>query len=169
MLDTAARGDVSAYHEAMTVVFDELRMVVARAVKREKPGTSIPTAALCRETMARLLGDQIISPLTDAQFMSVASRAARDLVAERALTAARQRKGAPVNDDAGSVDVLALNRAIDQLAQIDPRQAKVVELRYFGAMGADACALALGVAEKTVERDWAIGRAWLHRMLARRQ
>lgn len=168
LLDAAARGDITAHHEALSVVYDELRMVVARAVKREKPGTQIPAAQLCRESMARLLGDQILSTVTEAQFMAVASRAVRDLIAERALAASRQRKGPAAGDEDGSVDVLALNRAIELLSQVDPRQARVVELRYFGEMSAEACALALGVAEKTIDRDWAIGRAWLYRKLAGR-
>ena len=171
MLDAAARGDIETHHEALTVIYDELRMVVARGVKREKPGTAIPAHKLCRETMVRLLGDQIISPLTEAEFMAVAARAARDIIAERALTAAKlakQARGSAAADDGDKVDDLALHRAIDQLSQVDPRQARVVELRYFGAMTAEACAQALGIAERTVERDWAIGRAWLYRKLVRR-
>lgn len=171
MLAAAARGDIETHHEVLTAISDELRMVVARAVKREQPGTAIPVHTLCRETMVRLLGDHIISPLTEAQFMAVAARAARDIIAERAMAAAKlakQATGATAADDGGKIDDLALNRAIDLLSQIDPRQARTVELRYFGAMSAEACALALGTAERTVERDWAVGRAWLYRKLVRR-
>jgi RNA polymerase sigma factor (TIGR02999 family) len=144
-------------------------------MRREKPGRTLQTTALVHEAYLRLLKDASLSFENRAHFLGVAARAMREILIEHARArAARKRGGGGVRvtlDDAvaslaaPSIDVLALEEALQRLTRLDQRHARVVELRYFGGMSVEETAAALGLSPATVKRDWTLARAWLYREL----
>jgi RNA polymerase sigma factor (TIGR02999 family) len=163
-------------NELFPLVYAELRRIAAREMRRERPGRTLQTTALVHEAYLRLLKDASLSFESRAHFLGIAARAMREILIEHARgRGARKRGGGAVRltlDElsapvaAPSVDVLALDEALQRLARLDERHARVVELRYFGGLSVEETAAALDLSPATVKRAWTLARAWLYRELA---
>jgi RNA polymerase sigma factor (TIGR02999 family) len=168
-------GEPGALDRLAPLVYDELRRQARRQLRGERAGHTLQPTALVHEAFLRLVGQRRAQWQNREQFFAVASRAMRRVLVDhaRARMAAKRGDGqtlvvldeARVPSAPPAVDVLALDQALDRLAAIDPRQARVVELRYFGGLSAPETATALEVSLATVNRDWAMARAWLFREL----
>ncbi len=176
MTSPAGAANQAVYDELFPLVYAELRRIAAREMRREKPGRTLQTTALVHEAYLRLLKDASLSFENRAHFLGVAARAMREILIEHARArSARKRGGGAVRltlDDlvapvpSPSIDVLALDEALQRLARLDERHARVVELRYFGGLSVEETAAALELSPATVKRDWTLARAWLFRELA---
>jgi RNA polymerase sigma factor (TIGR02999 family) len=159
----------------MPLVYDELRRVAARYINRERPGQTLQATALVNEAFVRLVNEKARGFQNRAHFVAIAALSMRQILVQRARARrAAKRGGAPQRvtlDDAllagegASIDVLALDEALTRLADLDPTQAKVVELRYFGGLTIEETAEAMRSSPATVKREWAMARAWLKKEL----
>ena len=175
MSQEAGAGSQPAYDELFPLVYAELRRIAAREMRREKPGRTLQTTALVHEAYLRLLKDASLSFENRAHFLGIAARAMREILIEHARARVARKRGggaerltlddllAPVPSP--SIDVLALDEALQRLARLDERHARVVELRYFGGLTVEETAAALGLSPATVKRAWTLSRAWLYREL----
>jgi RNA polymerase sigma factor (TIGR02999 family) len=175
MLAKVGAGNQAAFDELFPLVYAELRRIASREMRREKPGRTLQTTALVHEAYLRLLKDASLSFESRAHFLGIAAHAMREILIEHARArSARKRGGGAVRltlDDAlmpmaaASIDVLALDEALERLARLDERHARVVELRYFGGLSVEETAVALDLSPATVKRAWTLARAWLFREL----
>jgi RNA polymerase sigma factor (TIGR02999 family) len=159
----------------MPLVYDELRRIAARYMSRERPGQTIQATALVNEAYLRIAAERPRSFANRTHFLAIAALSMRQILVQRARARrAAKRGGQPEQvtlDDAlladagASIDVLAIDEALTRLAALDPQQAKIVELRYFGGLTVDETAEAVGVSPATVKRDWTMARAWLKQTL----
>jgi RNA polymerase sigma factor (TIGR02999 family) len=160
------------------LLYPELRRLARAFMARERPGATLQPTALVHEAYLRLLGSDSGGWQSRAHFMAAASLAMRRILVERARRRLRRKRGGGlerVTLDAEAVasavrpeELLALDAALEQLRARDPEMERVVELRYFGGLSAAETALVLRSSERTVHRQWAAARAWLHRALAGR-
>ena len=159
----------------MPVVYEELRQLARRYMAAERPGNTLQTTALIHEAYLRLI-DQKEAPKNRAHFFAMAAQAMRRILVDHARTrdAAKRGGGLPKVSLEGAtlllteqqeVELLALNDTLNELATVDPRKSRVVELRYFGGMSVEEAAEVLGVAPVTVMRDWRLAKAWILREL----
>src|SRR5262245_1978471 len=157
------------------IVYDELRRLAAAYMGRERPGQTLQPTALVHEVYLRLLGAG--TPWHDERhFVGIAARSMRQILVERARARGAQKRWAgldrvSLNDAlvharADEAMLPALDEALERLEQLDPEQAKIVELRYFVGLSVEETADALGLSPATVKRRWAASRAWLFRELA---
>jgi RNA polymerase sigma factor (TIGR02999 family) len=168
-------GDQSALEKLTPIVYSELHRLARRYMRRERPGHSLQATALVNEAYMRLVGYTRMRWQDRAHFFAVAAQVMRRILVEHARRHNLKRGGdvphvsldeavlVGVDDD---VDLVALDDAMTALARLDPRQAQVVELRFFGGLGVDETAEVLGVSPVTVKRDWRAAKAWLYRELA---
>jgi RNA polymerase sigma factor (TIGR02999 family) len=157
------------------LLYAELRRLARRYLGHERPGHTLQATALVHEVYLRLVPQADATWEDRGKFVGIAATVMRRILVEHARSRRRLKRGGdaerlPLDHDVAAVDADAerwedLDRALDRLAALDPRQARVVELRYFGGMTVDEAARVLGVSEKTVKRDWSIARAWLRREL----
>jgi RNA polymerase sigma factor (TIGR02999 family) len=171
-------GDEAAAERLLPLVYSELRALAGAAMKRERPGHTLQPTAVVHEAFLRLVGSDQAAWKDRSHFIGIATRVMRQLLIDHARKRGTERRGGDlqrvslvdveqVSDGQDeSVDVLALHQALDELAQLDPRQAQIVELRYFGGLTGDETAELLGVSRRTVNGDWLMARAWLHRRLS---
>jgi RNA polymerase sigma-70 factor (ECF subfamily) len=172
-LREVARGDPNALERLLPVVYQELRRLAANYLRGERTGHTLQPTALAHEAYLRLAGQKHYESRT--HFMGVAARAMRGILVDHARRRKAQKRGGgqtPLPLDAtmiveGGVPVAFddLDRALVDLARLSARQARVVELRYFGGLTIEETAEVLGVSAITVKRDWATARAWLFREL----
>ena len=176
-LRRAADGDVEAFDTAFSMVYAELRALARSQLRREMVGHTLETGALVHEAYLRL-SDGASNDFEDrSHFLAIAASAMRRILVEHARrTNAAKRGGgavavnldaadaaiAVVLDDRGT-SLVDLDEALQLLATLHERQAKVIECRFFGGLTEEETAAALGVALRTVKRDWAAARAWLYR------
>jgi RNA polymerase sigma factor (TIGR02999 family) len=179
-LTEAGAVDPASAEELMPLVYDELRRLARGYMSRETPGHTLQPTALVNEAYLRLVDTSRISWQGRTHFFAVGARVMRRLLIDHARGRGRKKRGADwyrvTFSDAlphmggNEIDfdqLLTLNEALDQLAELDPRQSKVVELRFFGGLTVPEVAAVLGVSQRTVEGDWTHARAWLKRELAR--
>ena len=169
-------GDAAAEAKLLPLVYDQLRRQAAHQLRRERPGHSLSPTTVVHELYLRLVGQERAAWVNRAQFFAVASRLIRRVLVDHARErmAAKRAGGwqrvTLAEDVAGvgarDVDMLALDEALAELAAMDPRRARLVELRYFGGLDLEETAAALEVSTATVSREWQLARAWLHRRLA---
>lgn len=162
--------------EVAPVVYDELRRIAASYMRRERPGQTLQATALVHEAFLRLAGAG--TPWTDRRhFLGIAARSMRQILIERARARGAQKRWAAL-DRVSLTDALvqgppvdamlpALDEALERLEQVDPEQARIVELRYFVGLTGEETAEALGISLATLKRRWALARAWLFRELDR--
>jgi RNA polymerase sigma factor (TIGR02999 family) len=170
-----SHGELGALDRLMPLIYGQLRQQARRQLRHERAGHTLQPTALVHEAFLRLVGQSRAQWQNREQFFAVAARAMRRVLVDhaRARRAAKRGDGrtlialdeAPDPAAPPAVDVLALDQTLDRLAAIDPRQARVVELRYFAGFSASETAAALEVSLATVNRDWAMARAWLFREL----
>jgi len=170
------KGDTTAGNRLLSAIYDELHRQAARAMRRENEGNTLQATALVHEAYIRLIDQRRVEWRNRAHFFGVAAQMMRRVLVDRARARLATKRGGDFQqvtlgdaeaDDAenASLDVLALHEALERLATLDPDQARLVELRYFGGLNIDDTAEALGVSPATVKREWAVARAWLRREL----
>ncbi len=156
------------------VVYDELRTMARRQMARERAGHTLCTVALVNEAYLRLAGDELAAEKGRTYFFGAAARAMRRILVEHARARQREKRGGDwqritlatgLAHCDSAAELLELESAIESLADIAPRQARVVEYRYFGGMSVADTATALAISPRTVKSDWALARAWLYRAL----
>jgi RNA polymerase sigma factor (TIGR02999 family) len=170
------QGDAAALDRLIPLVYDELRRMARRHLRGESPGHALQATALVHEVYLRLVDVNRMTLASRAHFFGVAATLMRQIVVDYARRQRADKRGGGATmlslDEASpsvgtpSVDVLALDEALDALSAIDARQCRVVELRFFAGLNIDEAAEALGVSPATVEREWALAKAWLHRRLS---
>ena len=170
-------GDQAALQLLAAKVYDELRWVAHRYTRNERGENTLQTTALVNEVYLRLVDVKDVTWEHRAQFFTIAAQMMRRILVDAARARRAGKRGGGivrVNVDDSAVllpepdDALAdLDDALKALARIAPRQAKVVELRYFGGLSVEQTVEALGVSERTVMRDWEFAKAWLSRELSR--
>jgi RNA polymerase sigma factor (TIGR02999 family) len=168
-------GDRAAFDRLVPVVYEELRRLAARQMRRERAGHSLQTTALVNEAYLRLVDSRNVRPRDRSHFLAIAATAMRRLLIDRARArrTAKRAAGAsataleeppdPASQRAG--DLVALDDALRELAALDPRKERVVELKYFGGLTNEETAEALDVSVATVKRDWNEARIWLRRSM----
>lgn len=176
LLISWGRGERSAADRLIPAVYDELHRQAARALRRESEGHTLGATALVHEAYLRLVDQRQVQWRNRAHFFGIAAEVMRRVLVDhaRARLAAKRGGGATrvslanIVDgasDGDEADVLALHEALERLAVVDPGQARLVELRYFGGLTIEETAEALGASPATVKREWAVARAWLRREL----
>ncbi len=170
-------GDQGAFDRLVTLAYAELRRQARLFLRREKAGHTLQPTALVHEAFLRLAGQKRVHWQNREQFFAIAAQAMRRVLVDCARARASVKRGdgrtrVALDDEhlpsaASPVDVESLDRALDALAALDPRQARMVELRYFGGFSAAETAQALGISLATVKRDWVVARAFLFRELAK--
>jgi RNA polymerase sigma factor (TIGR02999 family) len=169
-------GDEKALDELLPVVYKELRRLAHYHLQSERPDHTLQSTALVHEVYLRLFRGQPKQYENRAHFIAVASRLMRQVLVDYA----RERKAGkrdggcriavdflenlPMHDDA---ELLALDDALNELARIDERQGKIVEMKFFGGLSAPEISQAMGLSRATVDREWATARVWLHRQMSR--
>jgi RNA polymerase sigma factor (TIGR02999 family) len=165
-------GDPDAWDRLLPLVYDELRRIARRQLRRERAGHTLSTTALVHEAYLKLV-DQTRVPYEDrAHFFGIASRAMRQVLVSHARKYRTAKRGGewrrvPLDEAEISVEeradtLLALDEALTRLAAMSERLARVVECRFFGGMTEAETAAALGVTERTIRRDWTKARLWLY-------
>ena len=172
-------GDEAALGRLAECVYPELRRMARRYMKDEAQGNSLQATALVHEVYLRLVDVNNVAWQGRAQFFAIAAQMMRRVLVDAARThGSRRRGGAPakVNLDDSAVlspspdrSILAVDEALTAFSQLAPRQAKVVELRYFGGLTEEEIVAALDISPRTVRRDWDLAKAWLSRELKRRE
>jgi RNA polymerase sigma-70 factor, ECF subfamily len=170
-----SKGEAAAGAPLMEAVYDELRRLARRRLRHERNDHSMAATALVHEAYLKLVDQHRVQWRNRAHFFAVAACLMRRLLVDHARARGAEKRGAGLTlplDDAnvaaasdGGPDLLALNDALDKLTRIDPRQGRLVELRFFGGLTVEETALVLDVAPITVKRDWALARTWLYREL----
>ena len=175
MLRAWTDGDASALERLTPIVYEELHRLARRYMRGERPGQSLQTTALVNEAYMRLVGYKRMQWQNRAHFFAVSAQAMRRILVDHARRH-NLKRGSDVPhvslDQAAVVgghraaELVALDDAMRTLAQLDPRKAQVVEMRFFGGLNVDETADVLRVSPATVMRDWSTAKAWLHRELA---
>jgi RNA polymerase sigma factor (TIGR02999 family) len=172
-----SNGDQAALDKLMPLVHGELRQMAKRHLARQRGGHTLQTTALINEAFLKLVGQQEKHWQNRSHFFGVAARAMRCILVDYARSKQYAKRGAGARqvslDEALTVseeraaELVALDDALEELAKVDPRKCRVVELRYFGGLSVEETAEALKVSAVTVMRDWSMAKAWLHRELSR--
>ncbi|MGH9900835.1 MAG: sigma-70 family RNA polymerase sigma factor [Pyrinomonadaceae bacterium] len=166
------RGDGRALDEMLPLVYDELRRLAGYYMSRERPGHTLQPTALVNEAYLRLIDQRRVDWKNRAQFFGVAAEMMRRILVNHARDRVAAKRGGGAERVSLSVavnsferpdmDLIALNDALDRLAEIDPAQSRIVELKFFGGLTIEEIAEVVGVSHATVERHWKFARAWLY-------
>ena len=159
----------------LPLVYAELRRLAAGYLRREKPGQTLQPTALVHEAYLRLMKDRPDRWQNRAHFCAIAAHSMRQILIERARARGAAKRGgarprvtldeALVAGNDRSIDLLALDEALERLAALDPEQARLVELRFFGGLTVEETAEAMNISPATVKRHWTVAKAWLSREL----
>jgi RNA polymerase sigma factor (TIGR02999 family) len=176
ILQAASLGDKVAADRLLPLVYDELRALAAGVLRGQRKGHTLEPTALVHEAYLKLV-DQTAPWEGRSHFFGVAAKAMRSILVDHARARKAEKRGgarervpldaAVVWFEERSLDLLALDEALERLAALDPAAARLVELRFFAGLTIEETARTLGVSTATVERDWALTRAWLHRELTK--
>lgn len=185
-------GDEQAFAQLSTILYEELRRLAQRHLRRERSDHTIQSTALVHEAFVRLVTQQSVDWQSRAHFFGLASKLMRRILVDYARARLANKRGGGANvlsldqllqpqeaDEAGGPmptalqhldghtqeEVAAIDTVLLRLEQIDPRQAQIVEMRYFGGLTVEQTAGALEISEATVKREWTLARAWLRREL----
>lgn len=171
MLLAWREGDDAAFAELVPLVESELRRIARRHLARERPGHTLQTTALVNEAYLRLIDQTRVRWQNRAHFFAIAAQAMRRILVSMARARCAEKRGGalvplPLDEVAEvaidrAAEIVALDEALQDLGALDPRRARVVELRYFGGLSVEETAEALDISPETVMRDWKRARAWL--------
>jgi RNA polymerase sigma-70 factor (ECF subfamily) len=170
-----ARGDKAALDQLTPLVYDEIRRIAHRYVQHEREGQTLQTTALVHEAYLRLAGSQNVDWQNRAHFFAVTAQVMRHILIDHARRRQYVKHGGQVQrvsfdavtreavmmSQPRAAELLALDEALTELARLDPRKSRVVELRYFGGLSIEETADVLEVSAMTVRRDWRAAKAWL--------
>jgi RNA polymerase sigma-70 factor (ECF subfamily) len=167
--------DRQSLDSLLPIVYQELRRLAAAYIRRERPGQTLQPTALVHEAYLRLMKDRPDRWQNRAHFCAIAAHSMRQILIERARARGAQKRGgaqprvtlneALIAGGEQSFDILALEEALQKLAALDPEQARLVELRFFGGLTVEETADAMSISPATVKRHWTLARAWLAREL----
>ena len=170
------RGEPAARQRLEESIYADLRRLAASRMRDERVGHTLQPTALAHEAFLRMIDQERADPRSRAHFLALAATMMRRVLVDHARARGAEKRGgarrAQALDEEPGVEgwdaheVLALDEALRELGQTQPRQARVVELRFFGGLGVDETAEELGVSRETVKLDWRFARAWLNRALA---
>jgi len=176
LLHAHASGDDAALELLLAGVYDELRLIARSRLRHERAGHTLAPTELVHEAFLKLVKTEHIDWKDRAHFFAIASRAMRNVLVDYAVRRGAAKRGSGVQpitlDDADAStnhaldELIELEQALGRLEQIDERQARVVECRFFGGLSLDETAEALQISPATVSRDWTFARAWLNHELA---
>jgi RNA polymerase sigma factor (TIGR02999 family) len=179
LLVSWAQGDTAALDRLVPLLYDDLRRVARRHLRRERPGHSLQATALVHEVFLRLVEVDRMTVKSRTHFFALSARLMRQILVDHArrqqagkrgggatVISLSEAAGAAAPMSSSGVDVLALDEALDALSSLDPQQCRVVELRFFAGLNISEAADALGISTATVEREWAMAKAWLHQRLS---
>ena len=182
LLKAWGRGDSAALDRLTPLVYDRLRRMARSYMRNERPGHTLQATALVNEAFLRLVETRNLDWTDRAHFFAVCARVMRRILVDAARSRAATKRGGDVDRaehstainldqlpnpaSEMSAEVCALDEALTTLAQIDPRQAQVIELRFFGGLTVEETAQVLQTSPQTVMRDWKLARAWLARELS---
>ena len=171
LLHDWSRGDPAALDALVPIVYDELRRIAGRTLRRDRNGITLQPTLLVNELYLRLIGQDRASWDNRIQFFAVAASMMRRILVDHARARAADKRGGHATrvslsnaeeHAAGSVlDVLAIHEALDRLALFDATQARIVELRFFAGLTVEEAAATLDMSPRTIKREWRIARAWL--------
>jgi RNA polymerase sigma factor (TIGR02999 family) len=167
-------GDAEARDELVPVVYDELRKIARRCLAGQKPGHTLQPTALVHEAYLRLANRDSVDWQNRVHFFALSAQMMRQILVDHARRQGAAKRGGnaiTIDVDEASVaakapgsdlDLLALNEAMEKLAALDPRQCRIVELRFFGGLSIEETAQVAGISPATAKREWATARLWLH-------
>jgi RNA polymerase sigma-70 factor, ECF subfamily len=168
-------GDTAAFDRVMPLVYDELHRMAARYLAGERSALTVQATMLVNEVCLRLLGWDAVQWKNRGHFFAVSAQMMRRVLVDIARRRHADRRGAaavrvPLDEidaatPAPDLDLVAIDVALEALAIVDPRKARIVELRFFGGLSIDEAAEALGISSRTVQKEWAFARVWLYRAL----
>jgi RNA polymerase sigma factor (TIGR02999 family) len=171
-------GDRAALDALVPVVYKELHRLAHCELRKERPNHTLQSTALVHEAYFRLVGKSLPQWESRTHFFAIAAQLMRQILVDYARRHRASKRGSGVCmltlDDAVTlpqrkdVDVIAIDEALTTLAEIDPRQSRVVELRFFAGLSLEEISEVMGIATATVQRDWTAARAWLYREISRR-
>ena len=175
LLQAWSGGDQAALEKLMPLVYAELHRLAKRYMGHEHAGHSLQTSALVNEAYLRLVDAHGVHWQNRTHFFAVSAQIMRRILVDFARARQNLKRGGGalqvtldedlvVSPESG-LDLLALDEALEKLASLNPRQSKVVELRYFGGLKEEELAEALNVSPRTIRHDWSVARAWLYREL----
>ena len=170
-------GDKQAQEKLFQVVYNELHRQAARYLRNEQPGLSLQTTDLIHEAYLRLIDQQHVEWQNRLHFFGIAAQVMRRILVDHARSRQAAKRGGsairlPLEDamvvlPGQDLDFVALDEALNRLAQIDPQQNQIVELRFFSGLSVEETAEVMNVSGRTVKRDWNVAKAWLRRELSR--
>ncbi len=169
-------GDEEALAKLVPLVYDELRLIARRQLRRERPGHTLQSAALVHEAYLRLTDQHPFASRDRAHFLAVASRLMRQVLVDHARRYGAAKRGprqqveldaSLVLPEVPQIEMTVLDDALKALAQFDGQLARIVELRFFGGLGIEEIAELLGSSRSTIKREWNVAKAWLSREMQR--
>ena len=176
LLAAWSEGDQAALDALIPVVYHELRRQASRYLRHERPGHTLQTTALINEAYLRLIDQKSMRWRNRAQFFGIAAQLMRRILVDHARAKHRAKRGgsnvrvsladATLVTKDPDLDLVQLDEALNRLAEIDPQQSKIVELRFFSGLNVEETAAALNISPATVKRDWSVAKAWLHREIS---
>ena len=176
VLQNISQGDRDAVEQLIPLVYDEFRALAGSYLRRENPGHTLQPTALVNEAFLKLVDQKNVDWQGKSHFFAVGAQAMRRILCDHARSKSREKRGgdrqkislneeitlSPQRDE----DLLAVDEALVKLSKVDPRQARIVELRFFGGMTVQEVAEVLEVSKRTVEAEWTMVKAWLRRELS---
>ena len=176
LLVSWSKGNKEALDRLVPLVYSELRRLARRYMGRESPGHTLQTSALINEAYMKLVDRQNIQWQNRAHFFAVAAQVMRHILIDHARTRNYAKRGAgarkisldetAVLSDKRAADLVALDDALNALAEIDPRKSRIIELRFFGGLSIEETAEIMEISTVTVTREWRTARAWLRREMS---
>jgi RNA polymerase sigma factor (TIGR02999 family) len=177
LLEKFEPGDRRAEEQLFADVYTELRALAARYLHRERKSHTLQPTALVHEAYLKLVGQTRVDWQGRAHFLAIAAHVMRQILVDHARRHRAARRGGNrhriafddnlVIESDRNVDLLAIEDALTKLTKLDPRQAQMVELRFFGGLSIAEVAKVMGISKRSVEREWTMIRAWLRRELSR--
>jgi RNA polymerase sigma factor (TIGR02999 family) len=177
LLRRLSAGDKSALNQLMPLIYTELHQLASSYMRRERPGHTLQTTALVHEAYLQLVGQENAQWENRTQFFAVAAQLMRRILVDHARAHHAAKRGGSLPrlslDEAVVMakerggDLLAIDELLQRLADVDPQQARIVELRFFAGLSVEETAHALSVSDRTVKREWAMAKAWMQRELQR--
>ena len=168
-------GDDAAFQQLVPIVHEELRRLARRQMAKERPGHTLEPTALVNEAYLRLVNLRQIQWQDRAHLFAMSARLMRRILVDFARSRRYQKRGGGAQQvsfthaldvaEDQPIDVVALNDALDALAQVDERKSRIVELRFFGGLSIEETAEVLQVSRETIKRDWKVAKMWLLRQL----
>jgi RNA polymerase sigma factor (TIGR02999 family) len=174
LLTQVRDGNQEAANQLIPLIYRELRQMAGAFMRGERPGHTLQATALVNEAYMRMVGGHPVEWQNRAHFFAIAAHTMREVLLDYARRARAAKRG---GDDARQVEldeefpmasdkleeVIAIDEALERLAQIDPRQSRIVELRFFAGLNVEEAGEVMGVSPKTIKREWRSAKAWLHR------